>query len=86
MPWEEVKKEMLEKGLDEVVADKIGGYVKHKGGKEILTLLKDNVDLFSNVTAKKGIEEMEFPDGGLRAWLVVLGVRLLHVQVRASRF
>jgi histidyl-tRNA synthetase len=32
LPWAEVKKEMTEeKGLDPVVADKIGEYVKHKG-------------------------------------------------------
>jgi histidyl-tRNA synthetase len=31
-PWAEVKKEMVEeKGLDPVVADKIGEYVKLKG-------------------------------------------------------
>lgn len=31
-PWSDVKKEMTEeKGLDPVVADKIGEYVKHKG-------------------------------------------------------
>jgi len=33
MSWANVKKEMTdEKGLDPVVADKIGEYVKHKGG------------------------------------------------------
>ena len=32
MTWAEVKHEMTEtKGLDPVVADKIGEYVKHKG-------------------------------------------------------
>jgi hypothetical protein len=32
LPWEKVKEEMVvEKGLDEAVADKIGEYVKHKG-------------------------------------------------------
>jgi len=37
LPWAEVKKEMTtEKGLDPAVADKIGEYVKHKGGLDLM--------------------------------------------------
>ncbi|KAK7467376.1 Cytoplasmic and mitochondrial histidine tRNA synthetase [Stygiomarasmius scandens] len=59
-PWAEVKKEMTEeKGLDSASADKIGEYVKLKGGPELLeTLLKDST-LTSNASAKEGLGEME---------------------------
>jgi histidyl-tRNA synthetase len=59
MPWSEVKKEMLEKGLTAEVADVIGEYVKHKGGKDILALLGDDKKLSENEFAKKGIEDMK---------------------------
>ncbi|RVX74656.1 hypothetical protein B0A52_01783 [Exophiala mesophila] len=60
MPWEEVKKEMVEtKGLDEVVADKIGTYVTKKGGRDLLEELKKDEVLQANEKVKKGTEEME---------------------------
>ncbi|CAL1694731.1 unnamed protein product [Somion occarium] len=60
LPWADVKKEMTEeKGLDPVVADKIGEYVKHKGGPELLELLKADSALLANASAKLGIDEME---------------------------
>ncbi|TLD33940.1 hypothetical protein PspLS_01444 [Pyricularia sp. CBS 133598] len=58
MPWEEVKKEMLEKGISAEVADCIGEYVKHKGGKDIVDLLKADAKLEKNENAKAGIEDM----------------------------
>ena len=59
-PWEVVKKEMVEeKGLAEDVADKIGEYVKHKGGREVVNLLKADEKLAADPTAKKGIDDME---------------------------
>ncbi|EHA49831.1 histidyl-tRNA synthetase [Pyricularia oryzae 70-15] len=58
MPWEEVKKEMLEKGISAQVADSIGEYVKHKGGKDIVDLLKADAKLEKNENAKAGIEDM----------------------------
>ena len=44
MPWSEVKKEMIEKGLDSISADRIGEYVKQKGaqlfeGSSVLLLI-----------------------------------------------
>lgn len=58
--WEEVKKEMvLEKGLEADIADKIGSYVKLKGGKDLLqTLLNDSL-LMNNERAKQGISDMQ---------------------------
>ncbi|PCH34343.1 histidyl-tRNA synthetase [Wolfiporia cocos MD-104 SS10] len=59
LPWLEVKKEMIEeKGLDPAVADKIGEYVKHKGGPALLEQLKADEALMANASAKQGIEEM----------------------------
>lgn len=58
MPWSEVKKEMLEKGLADEVADTIGEYVKHKGGKDIISLLQQDKKLSENEFGKKGIEDM----------------------------
>lgn len=59
LPWADVKKEMVEeKGLASDVADKIGEYVKHKGGRDLLEmLLKDEV-LTSNANAAAGLAEM----------------------------
>ncbi|KAI4241062.1 MAG: hypothetical protein L6R40_004810 [Gallowayella cf. fulva] len=57
--WEEVKKEMVEeKGLEEVVADKIWDFVQRKGGKEVLDTLKSNEELLSNESMKRGVEDM----------------------------
>ncbi|KAH9897667.1 histidyl-tRNA synthetase [Cubamyces lactineus] len=59
MAWADVKKEMTEeKGLDPAAADKIGEYVKHKGGPELLDLLRADEALMANANAKTGVEEM----------------------------
>ncbi|KAI0756449.1 histidyl-tRNA synthetase [Daedaleopsis nitida] len=71
MAWADVKKEMTdEKGLDPAVADKIGEYVKHKGGPELLDILKADAALMANSRAKAGIEEM----GTLFTYLKAFGV------------
>ncbi|KAH7911615.1 hypothetical protein BJ138DRAFT_1113052 [Hygrophoropsis aurantiaca] len=60
LPWLEVKKEMTEeKGLEPGVADKIGEYVKHKGGPSLLSQLKADEVLMANASAKQGILDME---------------------------
>ncbi|KAI0778871.1 histidyl-tRNA synthetase [Trametes elegans] len=59
MSWADVKKEMTEeKGLDPAAADKIGEYVKHKGGPELLEKLRADESLMANPSAKAGVEEM----------------------------
>ena len=40
------------------VADKIGEYVKHKGGLSLLDMLHADAALMANPSAKAGIEEM----------------------------
>ncbi|KAI0800493.1 histidyl-tRNA synthetase [Fomes fomentarius] len=72
MSWADVKKEMTdEKGLDAAVADKIGEYVKHKGGPELLELLKADAALTANAYAKAGLEEMGLLFTYLKAYNVV---------------
>ncbi|KAL1631506.1 Cytoplasmic and mitochondrial histidine tRNA synthetase [Diplodia seriata] len=58
-PWDEVRREMTEdKGLDPVVADKIGEYVNQKGGEDLLAKLQANETLTANESAKKGLDDM----------------------------
>ncbi|KAF2274965.1 histidyl-tRNA synthetase [Westerdykella ornata] len=57
--WEDVKKEMLEKGLQENVADTIGGYVKFKGGNDVIDLIKGDEKLFASEDIKAGVQDME---------------------------
>lgn len=59
MSWEEVKKEMLEKGLEEKVADIIGEYTKHKGGVDIINLLRADERASANELVKQGLAEMD---------------------------
>lgn len=59
LPWEDVRKEMvLEKGLAEEVADKIGQFVIRKGGPELVTALRSD-DLAHNASAKRGLDELQ---------------------------
>ncbi|ODV58488.1 histidine--tRNA ligase [Ascoidea rubescens DSM 1968] len=63
--WDEVKREIVEeKNQSKEVADKIGEFVKLKGGlDEILPILLSNEELMSNPLAKEGIEEMKLLNG-----------------------
>lgn len=57
-PWEAVKKEILEKGQSEEIADKIWTFVQHSGSiREVIDILKQSG--IDNATAKQGIQEME---------------------------
>ncbi|KAI9202001.1 uncharacterized protein BJ171DRAFT_584646 [Polychytrium aggregatum] len=59
MSWEDVRKEMTqEKGLDPAVADRIGEYVKLKGGAELCEILANDPGLSSNSRASAGIKDM----------------------------
>ena len=60
LPWEEVKAEMVgEKGLDPSVADKIGEYVKLKGGMELVESLVADEALSKNKSAKTALDDMK---------------------------
>ncbi|RSH76581.1 Cytoplasmic and mitochondrial histidine tRNA synthetase [Apiotrichum porosum] len=60
LPWADVKKEMtVEKGLDPVIADRIGEYVGIKGeGREVLARLQGDEKLNSIPSAKAGLDDM----------------------------
>lgn len=59
-PWAEVKREMtVDKGLAEDVADRIGEYVKLKGGRDLLAKLKADAVMTRHPTASQGVKDME---------------------------
>jgi histidyl-tRNA synthetase len=57
--WEEVKEEMIGKGLSKEVADQVGKYVVLNGGQELIEKLKNDAQLMSVKSAQIGINEME---------------------------
>ena len=60
MPWSDVRNEMVEeKGLDPIAADKIGEYVKLRGGVELVDQLTKDEQLYNNPVAKAGIDDMK---------------------------
>lgn len=63
LPWDEVKNEMEQKGLDGEVADKIGIYVNtaesRSESSKTLDFLRSDDLLSKNGQVKKGVEEME---------------------------
>ena len=59
-PWVEVKREMVvDKGLAEDVADRIGEYVKLKGGRDLLEKLKADAVMSGHAVASQGVKDME---------------------------
>jgi histidyl-tRNA synthetase len=84
LPWEDVKKEMCEeKGLEPAVADKIGEYVKHKGGEELLELLSADTTFAANKLAKEGIADMKLLFEYLKAY-GILGRVSYHLPLGGS--
>ncbi|KAG8728295.1 Cytoplasmic and mitochondrial histidine tRNA synthetase, partial [Ceratobasidium sp. 414] len=70
LPWADVRREMVdEKGLAGDVADKIGEYVKLKGGPELLSQLRSS-PLAENKSAVAGMDDMEL----LFKYLDVFGI------------
>ncbi|KAK9417077.1 hypothetical protein SUNI508_09095 [Seiridium unicorne] len=59
LPWTEVKKEMLEKGLSEEVADRIGEWVTLKGKRDLLEKLRADEKLSANASMKKGMDDLD---------------------------
>jgi len=70
LSWNEVKREMTEdKGLDPVVEDRIGDFVKLKGGSELIQTLEAS-HLVQNKSAQAGIADMKL----LFTYLDVFGI------------
>ena len=59
LPWEEVKKEMVEKTLEPEVADKIWQFVQHKGKSDIIELLRKDENMSKNEDIIQGTKDME---------------------------
>lgn len=69
MPWADVKKEMVEeKGLPEIVADKIGEWVVLKGGEDLLERLQNDESLSANESMKQGMADMALLFRYLKRW------------------
>lgn len=66
-----------EKGLDASVADKIGEYVKLKGGEDLLQKLSEDAALNGNKLAKEGITEMKLLFQYLKAYGILDRVRIM---------
>ena len=66
---------MEEKGLSPESADRIGEFVKHSGGRDLVERLLKDERLMSNARARAGLEDMRL----LFDYLEVLGV---STQVR----
>ncbi|KAH6619795.1 hypothetical protein B0J18DRAFT_467926 [Chaetomium sp. MPI-SDFR-AT-0129] len=70
-PWDEVRKEMLEKGLSEEVADRVGGYVQLNGSmEEMLEDLASDPNLAASSALQEGLAEMKL----LASYLEAMGV------------
>ena len=70
-PWEEVRREMVvDKGLEQSVADAIGEYVKLKGGVDLLEKLQQDEKLKGHAKAKEGLQDMKI----LFEYLQIFGV------------
>nr|CDP23296.1 Putative mitochondrial histidyl-tRNA synthetase precursor [Podospora anserina S mat+] len=60
MPWEDVRKEMVEeKGLAPEIADKIGKYVVLKGKRDLLEQLQKDEELAANPSMQQGFADMD---------------------------
>ncbi|GAP91326.2 putative histidyl-tRNA mitochondrial precursor [Rosellinia necatrix] len=68
---EEVKKEMIEKGLKDTVADEILEWTKYSGNiPKIIELLQNDEKMLANEKIKKGIEEMSLLQTYLKAFQI----------------
>lgn len=66
-PWSVVRTEMItEKGISESVADRIGEFVKLRGGSELIEELLSRAEIQGNERAKKGLEDLKLLFGFLK--------------------
>ncbi|KAG7288119.1 hypothetical protein NEMBOFW57_007642 [Staphylotrichum longicolle] len=70
-PWDEVREELLEKGIPDEVADRVGGYVRRSGGmREMLESFASDAELRANERVMEGVADMTL----LASYLVAMGV------------
>lgn len=66
-PWSAVRTEMItEKGIPENVADRIGEFVKLRGGAELIDELLSRDEIKGNERASKGLEDLKLLFGFLK--------------------
>jgi histidyl-tRNA synthetase len=71
-PWDEVRKELLEKGLPEEVADRVGAYVQRSGGmRDMLESLQSDAALTANKALMEGVADMRLLASYLEAMDVI---------------
>ncbi|KAG8527011.1 uncharacterized protein KY384_008440 [Bacidia gigantensis] len=79
-PWQEIKNEMVvEKGLDEEVANRIWEFVQRKGGPEVVEDLRKDERVIENQRLTQGLDDMELLFGYLDAFGI-----LKHVEFNLS--
>ncbi|XP_039265303.2 histidine--tRNA ligase-like isoform X2 [Styela clava] len=59
LPWVDVRKEMLEKGLAEEIADHIGHYVRMSGSHELVNQLLNDSFLIKSKSAVAGLNDLK---------------------------
>jgi len=60
MSWEDVKKEMLSKGLEEDKADRIWKFVQLNGNpKELMAQIREQALCEGNKSAKQGLDDLQ---------------------------
>ncbi|KAF3343341.1 hypothetical protein VdG2_08491 [Verticillium dahliae VDG2] len=71
MSWDEVKKEMVEKGLSEEAAEHVGLYVQRSGTmREMLSSLEADANLIMNQNVKEGVADLKL----LATYIEAMGV------------
>ncbi|KAK4096997.1 class II aaRS and biotin synthetase [Parathielavia hyrcaniae] len=71
-PWDEVKREMLDKGISDEVADRVGGFVQRSGGmREMLDRIESEAELSANKTVAEGVADMQLLASYLKAMEVL---------------
>lgn len=75
-PWSAVRLEMInEKGLPEVSADRIGEFVKLRGGVELIDELLSREEIQGNDRIKKGLQDLKLMFGFLKLFGIDSDVR-----------
>jgi histidyl-tRNA synthetase len=78
--WNEVKAEMIQKGLTDQIADTIGEYVRMSGGPELIDKLLSSSSLKDNNRAVEGLEDLRL----LFKYMYYFGVKGRNVNFDLS--
>lgn len=70
LPWDDVKAEMIEKGLEDDIADLIGHYVRQSGADDLVTGLLNDPRISQNKSAAAGLNDIKL----LLEYLSIYGI------------